>query len=141
MAREKRTNAVVLARPCRNLPGARRLRVQCARSTQTLLRYLYELKHGPITDPEAIVYQPCGNDSCIEHIELTTRTEHGKRSVARRRSFAGANNPNAKLTPAQVRHARERKEQGLLYGDITRMAREANVSKQAMSQVLRKLSW
>ena len=75
-------------------------------------RMMWQIEHGPITDPELCVCHHCDNRLCCnpKHLFLGTRRDNNldKERKGRGASNVGVKNPRAKLNDDAVREIRRR---------------------------------
>jgi len=112
-------------------------------------RAAYSLTHGPIPCGLCVCHH-CDNPSCVNpsHLFLGTIAENNRDMMAKgRHAFrcgrgailrSGGLNPNARLTKPQVAELRRRYAAG---ESITKLFRESQISRSAISDVVHYRSW
>lgn len=112
---------------------------QPTRRKERAHRMMYEILHGPITDPELVVRHTCDNPPCCnpKHLLLGTRKQNaedrGKRKRGREHRQSGEANTNAKLFDADVARVFAFRDQGWTQ---VRIAAEVGVKQPQVSRIL-----
>ena len=103
-------------------------------------RVVYEMTRGPIPDGQ-LVCHGCDVRLCVnpEHLFVGSTTDNMRDMVHKGRSVHrwGAENPNAKLTLAEVQEIRRR----YRWGHGRALAREFNIAPTQLREIVRGESW
>ena len=106
-------------------------------------RVAYELFVGEIPDKLCVLHK-CDVRNCVnpDHLFLGTHKDNTKDMIDKGRRFnirlAGANNPSAKLTEAQVREIREKRANGVKQKDI---CKEYGVHRSTILRITSGQTW
>lgn len=101
-------------------------------------RAVYELKFGAIPDGMVIMHL-CDNPRCvnIDHLKVGTHKDNCDDKVSKLRHRFGERNHFSKLTEPDVREIRRRS----THESMSAIARDFNVSRQAVSRVISRATW
>ena len=104
-------------------------------------RWIYERWHGKLPKGQ-VVRHLCHNPSCVnlEHLAHGTQKENldDSRTVGRMADQVGSNNGFAKLDDQRVREIRKRAARG---DRVTDLARDFNVSRKTINEVVNRTRW
>jgi hypothetical protein len=105
-------------------------------------RFFYEHYKGSVP-AHLCVCHVCDNPSCVnpDHLWLGTNKDNSQDMVKKGRNpnTAGTNNPNAKLTPAQVREIRESYIRGVTKQQD--LADKYDIPQTQVSRIIRGVHW
>lgn len=114
-------------------------KISFQKRTLSTHRLAYEITYGPIPMGE-IIRHTCDVKQCCNpaHLITGTNTDNMRDAVERGQILKGEQNPNAKLTEAQVRRARRWAKLGMKQCDI---ARRLRVNRQTIHRVVCHKNW